>query len=66
MVDHFTQTLIEKSKSKLATTRINRLLEVLSSYTFSSIYLKSKDMILSDFQSRMEGDRSDPNEIIPI
>ena len=29
-------------------------------------YMKGKDMILSDFLSRQEIDKSDPHEIIPI
>ena len=41
-----------------ATNRINRLLEVLSSYSFNLYYIKGKDMMLSDFMSRqIEDDR---------
>ena len=40
-------------KSKVEpTTRIKRLLEVLSSYSFNLYYVKGKGMILSDFLSR--------------
>ena len=49
-----------------ATARIKRLLEILSTYSFNLYYMKGKDMILSDFLSRQEIDRSDPHEIIPI
>ena len=46
---HLTLTHIMKSKSKSATNRIQRLLEIMSSCTFSFYYLKDKDMILSGF-----------------
>ena len=52
IVDHLALTHIIKSKVELATTRIKRLLEVLSSYSFNLYYIKGKDMILSDFLSR--------------
>ena len=57
---------IIKSKMELATTRIKRLLELISSYSFNLYYMKGKDMILSDFLSRQKNDDSNPNEIIPI
>ena len=47
-------------------TRIKRLLEVLSSYSFNLYYIKGKDMILSDFLSRQKVDNSNPCEIILI
>ena len=34
--------------------------------SFNMYYMKGKDMILSDFLSRQEIDKSDPHEIIPI
>ena len=40
---------IIKSKSEPATTRINRLLELIGFYLFHLYYIKGKDMILSDF-----------------
>ena len=49
-----------------ATNRINRLLEILSSYSFNLYYIKGKDVILSDFLSRQLGDDSEPHQIIPI
>ena len=66
VVDHLAIMQIMKSKIEPATNRIKRLLEVLSSYSFNLYYIKGKDMILSDFLSRQEGDDSDPKEIIPI
>ena len=57
---------IMKSKMELATNRIKRLLEVLSAYSFTLYYIKGKDMALSDFLSRQQGNYSDPHQIIPI
>ena len=51
---------------ELATHRIKRLLEILSSYSFNLYYIKGKDMVLSDSLSRQQGDRSGPHQIIPI
>ena len=47
--DHLALTHIIKSKAEPAVTRIKRLLELISSYSFSSYYMKGKDMVLSDF-----------------
>ena len=66
IVDHLALTHIIKSKVELATTRIKRLLELISSYSFNLYYMKGKDMILSDFLSRQKNDDSNPSEIIPI
>ena len=52
IVDHLVLTHIIKSKAEPATTRIKRLLELISSYSFNLYYMKGKDMILSDFLSR--------------
>ena len=57
---------IIKSKAKLSTTRIKRLLEIISSYAFNFYYIKGKDMVLNDFLSRQKHDDSNPHEIIPI
>ena len=65
-VDHLALAHILKGKTEVATPRIKRLLEVLSAYSFNLYYRKGKDMILSDFLSRQETDKSDPHEIIPI
>ena len=66
VVDHLTIMHIMKSKAEPATTRIKRLLELLSSYSFNLYYIKGKDMVLSDFLSRQKTDDSNPHEIIPI
>ena len=49
IVDHLALMHIMKSKVELATTRIKRLLELISSYSFNLYFMKGKDMILSDF-----------------
>ena len=66
IVDHLALTHIIKSKMELATTRIKRLLELISSFSFNLHYMKGKDMILSDFLLRQNSDDSNPSEIIPI
>ena len=45
---------IIKSKAEPGTTRIKRLLELISSYSFNLYYIKWKDMILSDFFNKTE------------
>ena len=49
IVDHLALTHIIKSKVEPAATRIKRLLESFSSYSFNLYYMKGKDIILSDF-----------------
>ena len=66
VVDHLAIMHIMRSKVEPATTRIKRLLEVLSLYSFNLYYIKGKDMILSDFLSRQNIDDSNLHEIIPI
>ena len=66
MVNHLVLTHRIKSKMEPATTRIKRLLELISSYSFNLYYMKGKDMILSDFLLQQNNDDSNPNEIIPI
>ena len=66
IVDHLVLTHIIKSKAEPATTRIKRLLELISFYSFNLYYMKGKDMILSNFLSPQRNDDSDPSEIIPI
>ena len=51
---------------ELVTTRIERLLELISSYSFNLYHMKGKDMVLSGFSSQQNNDDSNPNEIIPI
>ena len=55
-----------KSKAEPVTTRIKRLLEFISSYSFNVYYIKGKDMILSDFLSRQKHDYCNHHGIIPI
>ena len=66
IVDHLSLTNIIRSKTEPAVTRIKRLLELISLYSFNLYYMKGKDMILSDFLSRQKNDDSNPHEIIPI
>ena len=49
VVDHLALMYIIKSKVEPATTRIKRLLGILSSYSFNLYFIKGKDMMLSDF-----------------
>ena len=65
IVDHLALTHLIKSKAELTTTRIKKLLEILSSYLFNLYYIQGKD-ILSDFLSEQKHDDSNPHEIIPI
>ena len=66
IVDHLALTHIIKSKMEPTTTRIKRLLELISSYSFNLHYMKGKDMILNNFLSRQKNDNSNLHEIIPI
>ena len=49
VVDHLAITYIMRSKAEPVTTRIKRLIELLSPYSFNLYYIKGKDMVLSDF-----------------
>ena len=66
IVNHLAITHIMRSKAEPAMTRIKRLLELLSPYSFNLYYIKGKDMVLSDFLSRQPTDDSNPHELIPI
>ena len=55
-----------KAKTLPATTRIMRLLEILSGYAFNLYFVKGKDMKICDFLSRIDADRGNPGEVIPI
>ena len=66
IADHLALEHILKSKTEPATTRIKRLLEVLSAYLFNLYYMKGKYMIMGDFLSRQRTDNSTPHQIIPI
>ena len=59
-------TQIMKAKIEPATTRIMRLLDRLSAYSFNLYYVKRRDMILSDYQSRHRQKDLDLSELIPI
>ena len=65
-VDHRAIPYIMKAKSLPATTRITRLLEILSGYAFNLYFVKGKDMKICDFLSRIDVDRGNPGEVIPI
>ena len=58
IVDHLALMHIIKMKAEPTTTRIKRLLEITSSYSFNLYYIKGKDVILSDFLSRQKHDDS--------
>ena len=49
IVDHLAITHIMRTKAKPVTTRIKRLLELLSPYSFNLYYIKGKDMVLKQF-----------------
>ena len=66
IVDHLALMHIIQSKTEPATTRIKRLLELISSDSFKLYYMKGKDMILSEFLSRQKNDNSNPHKRIPI
>ena len=67
IVDHLALThILKSSKAEPTTTRIKRLLEVLSFYSFNLYYIKGKAMIISDFPSRQKHDDNNPYGIIPI
>ena len=66
IVGHLALMHIIKSKVEPTTTRIKRLLELISSYFFNLSYMKGKDIILSDFLSQQKNNNSNPHEIIPI
>ena len=64
-VDHRAIPYIMKIKTLPATTRIMRLLEILSGYAFNLYFVKGKDMKISDFLSRIDVDRGNPGVILP-
>ena len=65
-VDHVAVTQIMKAKTEPATTRIMRLLDRLSAYSFKLYYVKGRDMILADYLSRHRNKDLDSSELIPI
>ena len=66
IVDHLALVHILKSKTEPVTSRIKRLLEVLSAYSFNLYYMKGKNMTFSDFLSSQGTDKNSPHEIVPI
>ena len=65
-VDHAAVAQIMKAKTEPATTRVMRLLDRLSAYSFNLYYVKGRDMILADYLSRHRHKDLDPSELIPI
>ena len=65
-VDHAAVPQIMKAKTEPATTKIMRLLDRLSAYSFNLYYVKGRDIILSDYLSRHRQKDLDPSELIPI
>ena len=65
-VDHLAVAQIMKANTEPATTRIMRLLDKLSTYSFNLYYVKGRDMILSDYLSRHRQKGLDSSELIPI
>ena len=65
-VDHVAFAQIMKAKTEPATTRIMRLLDRLSAYSFNLYYVEGRDMILADHLSRNRSKDIDPSELIPM
>ena len=66
VVDHLAITHIIRSKAEPTTTKIKRLIKLLSPYSFNLYYIKGKGMVLSNFLSRQKTDDSNPHKIIPM
>ena len=65
--DHSAITYILNSKKKIATRRIQRLIEQLLQFNFSVYYLPGKKMHIADILSRLAGkDLDPPDKVIPI
>ena len=64
-VDHRAIPYIMKAKTLPATTRIMRLLEILSGYAFNLHFVKGKDMKICDLLSRIDVDRGNPEKSYP-
>ena len=65
VVNHRAIPYIVKAKTLPATTRIMRLLEVLSGYAFNLYFVKGKDMKNCDLLSRIDVDRGNPEKSCP-
>ena len=55
-----------EESAKTQTTRIMRLLDRLSAYSFNLYYVKGRDMILADYLSSHRNKDLDSSELIPI
>ena len=65
--DHSAITYILTSKKKIATRRIQKLIEQLMQFNFSIYYLPGSKMHIADMLSRLAGkDLDPPNKVIPI
>ena len=64
-VDHRAIPYIMKAKTLPATTRIMRLLEILSGYAFNLYFIKGKDMKICDLLSRIDVDKGNPGKSYP-
>ena len=65
-VDHKAVVQIMKSKDDPVTDRVKALIRKLSPLPFNLYYVKGKDLILTDFLSRIRSDNSNPEEVLPI
>ena len=64
-VDHVAVAQIMKAKTEPSTTRIMRLLDRLSTYSFNLYYVKGRGMILSDYLTYYHRQKDlDPSEPI--
>ena len=65
--DHSAITYILTSKKKIATRRIQKLIEQLMQFNFSIYYLPGSKMHIADMLSRLAGkDLDPPDKVIPI
>ena len=65
--DHSAITYILSSKKKIATRRIQKLIEQLMQFNFSIYYLPGTKMHIADMLSRLAGkDLDPPDKVIPI
>jgi hypothetical protein len=65
--DHSALVQIYRSKRQPPTTRIQKLLERLSEYSFKLAYIKGSDLVLSDFLSRAPiDDDKEFDRILPV
>ena len=66
IVDHLALAHIIRSKTEPATTRIKRLLELISSYSFNLYYMKGNIWFWVISYHGQKNDDSNPQEVIPI